>query len=133
MKKSINLSCSALRLLVALLAACGLASANSIIVPTGVDPNRGGSIWRSEDGEDTRASFAGVIFISLTENGHQYARDTLCVDLFTDIYLGVSYNTTVLRPRQAPGKSLTRVSGLVDNAAIQFADWDIVHDQGGGF
>jgi len=159
MIKPNTLGNTAARLLLALLAACGLSSASSVIVPTGVDWNRGESIWLKEDGTDTQAYFAGVIYISLTDSGHQYDRDTLCVDLFTDIYLGISYNTTVVQPQQVPGKNLTRVSWLVDNAllptqnqsytsllpqadfvataaqgaGIQLAVWDIVHDGGDGF
>jgi hypothetical protein len=133
----------------------GAALANSTILATGVDSSRGGSFWIREDGADINAFFGGVIFITLTENGLQFNRDTLCVDLFTDINLGQTYNTDVLRPDQVPGKNLPRVSWLVDNAllptegsyssllpqdqwvrtavqgiAIQLAIWDIVHDGG---
>jgi len=118
MNKPNTLGNSAARLLVAFLAACGLSSASSVIVPTGVDWSRGESIWLKEDGTDTQAYFAGVIYISLTDSGHQYDRDTLCVDLFTDIFLGVSYNTTVVLPQQVSGKNLNRVSWLVDNALL---------------
>ena len=147
------------RLLVTLAALQGLASATSIIVPTGVDWSRGESIWLKEDGKDTQAYFAGVILISLTASGHQYNRDSLCVDLFTDISVGVTYNTTIVDPMSVQGKNLTRVSWLIDNAllptqissygsvlpqadwvisaaqgaGIQLAVWDIVHDGGDGF
>jgi hypothetical protein len=138
--------------------AATLASATTI-VPTGVDNSRGASVWIKEDGADTQAYFAGVIFISLYDDGQQYDRDTLCVDLFTDIFLGVTYNSVVLSPSEVPGKNLPRVSWLVDNAllptqdssyiselpsfdwvaspaqgaGIQLAIWDIVHDGGDGF
>ena len=142
-----------------LLLACLPAFANSIIVPTGVDGTRGGGVWIKEDGIEVNAYFAGVIFIALTEDNKVYNRDTLCVDLFTDINLGVQYETTVLHPTAVTGKDLPRVSWLVDNAllptesvgvlsalpesdwvrsvaqgiGIQLAVWDIVHDGGDGF
>jgi hypothetical protein len=148
-----------LRFLAGVLLTAALASAATVIIPTGVDWNRGGSLWIREDGADKYAGFAGVIYIQLNENGVLYNRDTLCVDLFTDIYLSQQYDTTVLRPDQVPQKHLTRVSWLIDNAllptqnntytstlpqldwvvnaaqgaGIQLAIWDIVHDNGDGF
>ncbi len=147
------------RLVFAFLLLCGLAPAGTIIEPTGVDWNRGESIWIKEDGVDTQAYFAGVVFIALQQNGQEYDRDTLCVDLFTNIYLGVEYGTQLLHPDEVSGKNLGRVSWLVDNAllptqnspimsvlptgdwvespsqgaGIQLAIWDIVHDDGDGF
>jgi hypothetical protein len=138
---------------------CGPALANTVIMPTGVDSSRGESIWINEKGVDTDAYFAGVINITITEGTQQWSRDTLCVDLFTDIYLGQSYGTTVEEPSDVSGKNLERVSWLVDNAllptqmsgitsalpstqfvvspaqgaGIQLAIWDIVHDGGDGF
>jgi hypothetical protein len=135
------------------------AASASTIVATGVDASRGGGIWIREDGVDVSAYFAGVIFIRLTEDGVNYDRDTLCVDLFTDIYLSQTYETHVLHPNNVPGKHLERVSWLVDNAllptqepsfasllpvtdwvtswqqgaGLQLAVWDIVHDGGDGF
>jgi hypothetical protein len=135
------------------------ASANTIIMPIEIDYTRGGNLRFSEDGTAVNG-LAGVILIQLTEdNGSVYNRDTLCVDLFTNIYLGQNYETTVLRPDEVPGKNLPRVSWLVDNAllptqvggivshlpdtafvrtpeqgmGIQLAIWDIVHDNGDGF
>jgi hypothetical protein len=140
-----------------------MSSAETIIVATGVDWNRGSNPWINEKGIDQQAYFAGVILISLTQDGHTYNRDTLCVDLFTDINLGTSYSTTVLAPDDVAGKYLHRVSWLVDNAllptqaaqagivapnglresdwlttsaqgaGLQLAIWDIVHDAGDGF
>jgi hypothetical protein len=138
---------------------CGSALANTIIMPTGVDWSRGEGFWIQEDGVDTNAYFGGVILISVSDGGQQWSRDTLCVDLFTDIYLGQQYGTTILTPSDVPGKNLQRVSWLVDNAllptqvsgtnsalpttdwvtiaaqgaGIQLAIWDIVHDGGDGF
>ena len=138
---------------------CGPALANTIIMPTGVDWSRGEGLWIREDGVDTNAYFGGVIFLSISDGVQQWSRDSLCVDLFTDIYLGQQYGTTILTPSEVPGKNLQRVSWLVDNAllptqvsatssalpvnqwvttaaqgaGIQLAIWDIVHDGGDGF
>ncbi len=145
------------RLLAALLSAAALASADTIDVVS-VDSGRGSSFWLSEDGSDVDAYFGGVLNIVLTRDAVQYLRDTLCVDLFTDIYIGRTYDTHVLDPYEVPGKHLNRVSWLIDNAllpeqgtypsalpqgdwvttpaqgaGIQFAIWDIVHDGGDGF
>jgi hypothetical protein len=157
-ERTITFSQWLVRLLVVPLTFGGLASAATIIVPTGVDNTRGMTVWLREDGTNTQA-YAGVIFITLTDSGHQYNRDTLCVDLFTPISAGVSYSTTLLTPNQVPGKHLSRVSWLIDNvllpaenssytsllpqvdwvttaaqgAGLQLAIWDIVHDNGDGF
>ncbi len=145
-------------LLIGLLIFAGLASASTITAP-GVDWTRGGSIWINEDGTSVDAYFAGVVLINLSENGQQYNRDTLCVDLFTDIYIGVTYNTTVLDPNSVPGRHLNQVAWLLNNAlmptqgpvyssalptsdwvttasqgaGIQLAIWDITTDGGDGF
>jgi hypothetical protein len=131
------------------------------IEPTGVDWNLGENIWINEDGNPVQTYFTGVIDITLTDttSNQQWNRDTLCVDLFTDIYLNQTYGTTLLQPSDISGKNLTRVSWLVDNAllptqdssyssllpssdwvtdsaqgaGIQLAIWDIVHDSGDGF
>jgi hypothetical protein len=144
--------------LIGLLIFAGLASA-STITATGVDWSRGGSIWINEDGTSKNAYFAGVVLITLSENGQQYSRDTLCVDLFTDIYIGVTYNTTVIDPSAVPGRHLSQVAWLLNNAlmptqgpvyssalpssdwvttasqgsGIQLAIWDITADGGDGF
>ena len=95
----------------------------------------------------------------MNTGGEVFNRDSLCVDLFTDIQAGVTYVTSILRPDQVTGKNMQRVSWLVDNAllptqdndyislldpanwvhnaaqgaGIQLAIWDIVHDNGNGF
>lgn len=131
-------------LVLILLVACGLASADTIDA-TGVDWSRGEGVWIKENGAPTDAYFAGVIFITLTaNNGSQYDRDTLCAQLFVDIFLHQTYNTTVVRPDQVPGRNLTIAAWLVDNelptattpaqgAGLQLAIWDIVEDGGDGF
>lgn len=133
-------------LVLALLVVCGLASADTIEA-TGVDWSRGEGVWLKENGSSTPtdAYFAGVINIIVTANdGKQYNRDTLCAQLFVDIHPGVTYNTTVVRPDQAPGRNLQIAAWLVDNelsavttaaqgAGLQLAIWDIVEDGGDGF
>src|SRR5947209_1425264 len=109
-----------LRLLVTSILAVGTAAANSIVV-TDVDWNRGASIWIQEDGTPTSAYFAGVIDIAVNA-GQTYYRDSLCVDLFTDINIGGTYGTTILRPDQVTGKNLDRVSWLIDNALLPTQD-----------
>ncbi len=143
----------------ALLVLAGFVRADEL-TPTGVDSSLGEGIWIDENGTPVDAYFAGVIEITLTsDGGEQYDRDTLCVDLFTDIYLGVEYNTDVVDPDSVPGGNLARVAWLVDNAllpaqnqgissqlpssdwvdtaaqgaGIQLAIWDIVSDGGNGF
>ncbi len=131
------------------------------ITPTGVDSTRGEGVWMNENGSNVSQYFLGVIFITLTDQqtGAQWNRDTLCVDLFTDINVNVTYGTTLLDPSVVPGKHLDRVAWLIDNAllptqsstassqlpssdwattttqgaGIQLAIWDIVHDNGDGF
>jgi hypothetical protein len=127
---------------------------------TGVDWSRGENIWIRENGTDRQTYFTGVIYISLfDQSGNQWNRDTLCVDLFTDIYIGVTYDTVELHPNDVSGRNLTRVSWLVDNAllptqvnpyssllpssdwvttpaqgaGIQLAIWDITENNGDGF
>ena len=148
----------------AVLAAAALSAAAwpvraSAIVVTGVDWNRGESIWVGADGADRQTYFAGVVLISVSDAGRKFARDSLCVDLFTFIYIGNTYGTTVLHPDQVSGKNLERVSWLIDNAllpaqnsaytsalpttdwigsivqgaGVQLAIWDLVHDGGDGF
>jgi hypothetical protein len=145
-------------LLIGLLTFAGLASAGTITA-TGVDWSRGGSIWINEDGTPQSAYFAGVVLINLSENGQQYSRDTLCVDLFTDIYIGVTYDTSVVGPGAVPDRHLNQVAWLLNNAllptqgpvyssalpaadwvttasqgaGIQLAIWDITTDNGDGF
>jgi hypothetical protein len=145
------------RLAVALLAFAAFASADSFIDAYNIDSSRGGFMWIDENGAPTNV-YAGVIDIALTENGQTYYRDTLCVDLFTDIDEGVTYETQVLDPSMVPGRQLGRVAWLIDNAlmptqnqnyssvlpssdwvtspaqgeGIQLAIWDITNDGGNG-
>ena len=123
---------------------CGIAAADTIIV-TGVDGSRGQSVWIGENGTDQNAFFAGVILIQLTDaEGNQFNRDTLCVQLFTDIYLDRVYGTSVVTPDEMGGGNFDRVSWLLDNrlpsvttpaqgAGLQLAIWDIMEDGGDGF
>ncbi len=150
----------AMPLTVALLLLGGNAFADTYTIdPTGVDWSRGESIWMNENGNNVKQYFAGVVDITLTDTDthQQWNRDTLCVDLFTDIYIGQTYGTTLLDPYEISGKNLTRVLWLVDNAllptqssyfsvlpssewvtnsaqgaGIQLAIWDIVENNGDG-
>ncbi len=76
----------------------------------------------NENGAAVDAYFAGVIDIQLTQNGLTYDRETLCVDLFTDIDLYGTYYTTVTLPSAVPPSDpeqlLGSVSWLIDNAML---------------
>jgi hypothetical protein len=130
----------------------GLASA-STITPTGMDWSRASSIPILANGS-VEDAWAGVIFITLESGGQWFYRDTVCIDLFTNIYLGQWYDTVVLRPDQLGDPNILRAAWLVDNAVppvplpfsavpvvntpeqgagLQLAIWDIVHDSGDGF
>jgi len=155
-------SCFVALLMGALLLVGGKALADTYTIDAyNVDWSRGEDIYINEYGNPTHTYFTGVIFISLidTDSNQQWNRDTLCVDLFTDIYIGTTCGTTVLDPYEVSSNNLTRVSWLVDNAllptqnnsylsvlpssdwvtnsaegaGIQLAIWDIVHDNGDGF
>lgn len=142
-------------ILIGLLAA-GLAGATQLVGE--VDWTRGGTVEMNINGADKPIWFAGVVTLTLDENDVLYDRDTLCVQLFTDIYVGQWYQTVLLTPAEV-GPALERVSWLIDNAllptqttitstaipqadwvtntqtgeAIQIAVWDIVQDGGDGF
>ena len=138
---------------------CGVVFADQIEA-TDTDAKRSMTIWMSENGVPTQG-LAGVILIDLITAKGTYHRDTLCVDLFKNIYLGSQYSTTVLTPSEATAKygkeNLGLVSWLIDNAlvpkegsfssvlpsadwvttsvqgaGIQLAVWDLVEDNGDG-
>ena len=130
---------------------CGIAAADTIVA-TGVDTSAGEyNVWINENGTDVDAFFAGVILIQLTDSAGVFNRDTLCVQLFTDIYLNQMYGTSVVTPDEVGGGNLDRVSWLIDNAlpgivaapnapaspaqgaGLQLAVWDIREDGGDGF
>jgi hypothetical protein len=131
------------KLLGALLLLSGSAAATTTLVATGVDNSLGMNIWVDAGGQNEDV-FAGVVFIALSQNGQQYNRETLCADLFTNIYLDKSYATQVLSPDQVAGKNLPRVAWLVDNAflpmqltpstqsALPSSDWVTTPAQGAG-
>jgi hypothetical protein len=115
------------RLLLAVCALSGFAFADGIdtIDAYGVDSTQGGGLWmytlNTGTGQmgDVDAYFAGVIDITLDGDIN---RETLCVDLFTDIYIGTTYDTSVMMPSQvpssAPEQDLLAVSWLIDNAIL---------------
>ena len=108
------------RLSIVLLLACGLCGATTLVAT--VDPARGEySLWFNEHGANggtTQAYFAGVVFLDLNATGTDYYRDTLCVDLYTNITVGQTYGTGIVTPSEAPGRDLNRVSWLIDNAVL---------------
>jgi hypothetical protein len=112
------------RLLLVFLAFSGFALADGItIVATGVDPNRSiWGVWVDENGTP-QSEVAGVINITLTEGTNVQTRDTLCVDLFTNIYLNETYNDTIYMPSAITatsdtGQNLEEVSWLLDNTMV---------------
>jgi len=111
------------RLSLVLFVFTGLASASTIDV-TGVNGNLG--IYNfdiDQNGTTVPIYFAGVINITLTSpDGQQYNRDTMCVDLYTDIYIGGTYDTNVLTPDELPGRNLDQVAWLEDNALVPTQD-----------
>ena len=149
------------RLSITLLLACGLCEATTLVAT--VDPARGEyNLWFNEHGADggaTQAYFAGALFLDLNADGSDYYRETLCVDLYTNIFVGQTYGTSVVTPDSVPGHSLNRVAWLAENAllptqnvsflsaldkpdwvaspaqgaGIQLAIWDVVVDGGDGF
>jgi len=153
----------ALRLFTCAILACGVAAADTIEA-TGVNTSLGEyNVWINENGTDVNTYFAGVIDIQLTNADGTVDRDTLCVDLFTDIYLGETYGTTIFQPSQLSPAStvaaLQRIAWLENNvllpatnpgdpsslptvdwastpaqgAGLQLAIWDIEVDGGDGF
>ena len=124
---------------------CGIAAADTIVA-TGVNTSAGEyNVWINENGTDRDTYFAGVLNIQLTDSeGNQFNRDTMCVQLFTDIYLNQTYGTSVVTPNEEGGGSLDQVSWLLDNAlmpgqnggstpsALPSADWVTTPAQGAG-
>jgi len=75
-----------------------------------------------EKGVATDAYFVGVINIQLITSQGTFNRETLCVDLFTDINLNTTYYTYDSLPSAVPPsdpeKDLLSVSWLIDNAML---------------
>jgi hypothetical protein len=140
-------------LLVAGLAACGIASGSTTVTVTGVDMSRGQNIYFLEDGTAVQG-YAGAIVV----NANNASTSVLCVDLFTNINLNDVFQVNFLNPQyldptntaaglraaylfvtqfgtissylssQNPSITLAQAT-----AALQLAIWDIVHDGGDGF
>ncbi len=112
------------RLLLVLAAFSGFALADTLasLQVTAVDNTQGGGIWMNEDGVSTDVYFAGVIDLALTYGGHTYDRESLCVDLFTNINVGGTYYTDVTIPAAVPHtdpeKDLGAVSWLIDETML---------------
>ncbi len=101
--------------------ASGIAAADTIIA--NVDTSLGEyNVEISENGADVNTYFAGGLDIQLTNSSGTVTRETMCVDLFTDIYVGQTYGTSVDLPSQVPlsqiPAALERVAWLEDNALL---------------
>ena len=109
------------RLLLAFCVFGGLTLADTLD-PVSINSSEGGSIWMNEKNVATDVYFAGVINIQVVHNGTTYTRETLCVDLFTDINIGTTYYTVDMMPSAIPPadpeKDLLSVSWLIDNAML---------------
>ena len=144
-------------ILLALVATCP-ALANTLIV-TGIDTSLGmgslgtGSVWIHEDqlfglpgdtgGSNEQVEWAGAIDITVDN----YIRQVFCVQLFTQISIGPTYNTTMdfsdtpnlerlgwLLQNEFPTTALYTDADLqLHAAAFQLAFWDIIEDNGDGF
>jgi hypothetical protein len=133
------------RLLTIAVLMCGLAGATTITAS--LDDSRGEYyVWFNQNGAPVDAWYVGVVTIALGEDGVTYNRDTMCVDLFTDIVVNEEYGTDVLLPDQVTWREpadLERVAWLIDNAlvptqspvlstGIPQADWVTTAAQGAG-
>jgi hypothetical protein len=123
------------RLLLALFAFSGFALADGIdtLTVTGIDYSQGGGFqlyYPNNNGDpllgypmsDAEIYYAGVVDITLTQNGVSSPRETLCADLFTGISLN-SYSDLVtlpssIVPTSTSGNDLEEVSWLIDNAML---------------
>jgi len=127
------------RLSLALILCCGIACADSIIL-TGLDTPLGeqNQLWINEQGTNTQLYWAGGINAKID---NKYTRVLWCVELFVNIGLNTTYNTTI---DWADTPQLKRVGWMMANtvqnvttqaqgAAFQLAIWDIIEDNGDGF
>lgn len=129
--------------------ASGIATADTIIANIDTSLGEENALWLNIPtsnggvGADSLVYFAGVLTIQLTDSKGTVTRDTMCVDLFTDINVGGTYGTTVDLPSQAPvnppttDAALEQIAWLLDNetpttqlqgAALQLAIWKISVD-----
>jgi hypothetical protein len=109
------------RLLIALLLVSGLASAATITLANSMYSNLWEDIWMREHGTTNVQQLAGVISLTLNNNGTQTTLYALCVQLFVTISEGGTYNTTIYTPANTPGEptaQLERVAWLVENALL---------------
>lgn len=139
-------------LFAAAILACGIAAADTIVANIDTSLGEENALWLNipaysgGPGADTELYFAGVLDIQLTNSNGTVDRDTMCVDLFTDIYVGEAYGTSVDLPSQVPPPqspaALEEIAWLLDNitpttpvegAALQVAIWKIQVDGGGSF
>ena len=114
------------------------ASATTILAQD-MDWSKAMSTYIFEEGKGEQAAWAGAIKVLIDGT---FQRTAFCVDYFTDIYPGVTYNTVIQYTNAIPNGG--RVAWMVNNifptittpsqgAGLQFAIWDVVHDGGDGF
>jgi hypothetical protein len=128
--------------------ASGIATADTIEVTgvgTGDGTENGNDLYIDENGTNTEIYFAGNIDISVTDSAGTFPRSSMCVELFTDIDLNSTYNTTVYVPsafNPPTGPELKQIAYLLDTydpvtgntltddqaAGLQLAIWKIAED-----
>ena len=139
--------------------ASGTAAADTIVVAlgTGDGSSNHNDLYIDEENmtngqfngtfTNTDVYFAGNLTIQLTETGSPtiYTRKTMCVQLYTDINVGTTYDTTVYQPAAfSPpiGTELKQIAYLLDTfdpianntltndqaAGLQLAIWKIATD-----
>lgn len=132
----LSISRSLLSLAFAFGAGAGAAHAATIQVYD-MNWSKAMSLYIMADGVEENA-WAGAIRIRLDNT---YNREAFCVDLFTNIYLNQTYNTTLWHadfiingPRAAwlMNEVYPTISSPAQGAALQIAIWDIIHDSGDG-
>ena len=135
LKQKLTLFKTTGRLLFGMLVLTGAIWGNPISINAySVDWSRGESIWVDLDQYQTGTAtptdlyFAGVVSIALTQGGNTYYRDTMCVDLFTEILIGNTYDSELLHPSQVTTEPLQRVSWLIDNALLPTQNPNIISD-----
>ncbi len=139
--------------------ACGIAAADTIEVTalgTGDGTYNGNDLYIDEENmtngtfngtfTNTEVYFAGNITISVTNSqGKAFPRSSMCVELYTDISMNTTYNTTVYVPsafNPPTGPELEEIAWLLDTydpltgntlsddqaAGLQLAIWKIAED-----
>lgn len=128
--------------------ASGIAAADTIDVTglgTGDGSYDGTDFYIDENGANTDIYFAGNITINVTDSQGTFTRSSMCVELFTDINMNTTYDTTVYVPgafSPPTGPELEQIAWLLDTydpltgntltgdqaAGLQLAIWKIAED-----